>query len=169
MHNFRGVQKPWRCHRSDEIQKKDVFFFGKSCSRDFGALACHPSTLIDFVNTALASKGSVETICMIWVGCRTQRAVTGPMIFKKISIFFGKSCSRNFGAPGCHPSSVIDIANTALARKRSVKAVCRISEGYRTHGGVTGPMNLKKKKNRSFFSENRAPEILGALVAIQAL
>ena len=56
---------PWRCHWSDEIQKKDVFFFEKSCSRDFGEPACHPSTLVDFVNTALASKDSVETICMI--------------------------------------------------------------------------------------------------------
>ena len=74
----------------DEIQKKGRFLFRKSCSRDFGALACHPSTLIDFVNTALAYKGSVETICMIWVGCRTQRAVTGPMIFKK-SAFFSES------------------------------------------------------------------------------
>ena len=88
--------------------------------------------------------------------------------FQKISIFFGKSCSRNFGAPGCNPSSLIDIANTALARKRSVKPICRISEGYRTHGGVTGPMNLKKKQEL-FFSENRAPGILGPLVAIQAL
>ena len=136
-----------------KFKKGLFFFFRKSCSRDFGALACHPSTLIDFVNTALASKGSVETICMIWVGCRTQRAVTGPMIFKKISIFFGKSCSRNFGAPGCNPSSLIDIANTALARKRSVKPICRISEGYRTHGGVTGPMNLKKKKQEFFFGK----------------
>ena len=160
MHDFRGLQNPYCYHWSEEIQKRTFFFFRKSCSRDFGALACHPSTLIDFVNTALASKGSVETIFMIWVGCRTQRAVTGPMIFKKISIFFGKSCSRNFGAPGCNPSSLIDIANTALARKRSFKPICRISEGYRTHGGVTGLMNLKKK-NRSFFSEKRAPGILG--------
>ena len=65
MHDFRGIQKHWRCHWSDEIQKKVRFFFEKSCSRAFGARACHPSTLIDFVNTALASKDSVETIFMI--------------------------------------------------------------------------------------------------------
>ena len=66
MHDFRGIQKQWRCHCSDEIQKKYVFFFfEKSCSRAFGARVCHPSTLIDFENTALANKDSVETICMI--------------------------------------------------------------------------------------------------------
>ena len=73
-----------------KFKKDDVFFFGNSCSRDFGAPACHPSTLIDFVNTALDSNSSVETICMVWWGCRTHRAVTGPMNFKKISIFFRK-------------------------------------------------------------------------------
>ena len=151
MHDFRGIQNPWRCHWSDEIQKKGrFFFFGKSCSRDFGAPACHPSTLIDFVHTALASKISAETICMIWEGCRAHRAVTGPMNFKKSAFFFGKSCSRIFGAPGCHPSTLIDIANTALASKRSVKPICIISEGYRTHGGVTGPMKLKKKQDFFF-------------------
>ena len=40
------------------------------------------------------------------------------------------------------------------------------SEGYRTHGGVTGPM--KFKNSRIFFPENRAPGILGPLLAIQA-
>ena len=42
-----------------------------------------------------------------------------------------------------------------------------ILEGYRTHGGVTGPMKLKK--NDVFFSENRAPGILGPLAALQTL
>ena len=74
----------------------------------------------------------------------------------------------DFGAPGCHPSTLIDFANTVLASKRSVEPICIISEGYITHGGVTGPMKLKKK-NRIFFSENRAPGILGPLAAIQAL
>ena len=154
-----------------KFKKKTTFFFGKSCSRDFGAPACHPSTkqIIDFVNTALASKCSVETICLIWEGCRTHRAVTGPMNFKKKQhFFFGKSCSRIFGAPGCHPSTLIDIANTALASKRSVKPICIISERYRTHGGVTGPMKFKKKTG-FFFLENRAPGILAPLAAIQTL
>ena len=39
MHDFRGIQNPGRCDWSDEIQKKDVFFFGKLCSRGFGTLA----------------------------------------------------------------------------------------------------------------------------------
>ena len=42
-----------------------------------------------------------------------------------------------------------------------------ISEGYRTHRGVNGPMNFKKLGR--FFSENGAAGILGPLAAIQAL
>ena len=72
---------------------------------------------------------------------------------------------RDFRAPGCHASTLIDFANTALARRSSVKPICVISEGYRTHGGVTGPMKFKKGR---FFSQNRAPGILGPLLAIQA-
>ena len=52
---------------------------------------------------------------------------------------------HDFGAPGCHPSTLIDFANTALASKYSVESKSMISEGYRTHRGVTGPMNFKKK------------------------
>ena len=126
-----------------KLKKKDVFF-GKTCSRDSGAPACHPSTLIDFINTALARKGSVKPISMISEGYRTHGGVTGPMNFKKIISFFGKSCSRNFGAPGCHPSTLIDIANTALASKRSLETKCMITEGYRTHRGVAGPKNFKE-------------------------
>ena len=71
-----------------------------------------------------------------------------------------------FGLPGCHPGLLIDLVNAALASKISVDPKCMISEGYRTHGGVTGPMKFKKKGH--FFSENRAPGILGPLLAIQA-
>ena len=87
-------------------------------------------------------------------------------ISKNQEVFFGKSCSRGFGAPGCNPSTLIDFANTALAFKSSLKPICMISEGYRAHGGVTGPMKFKKKD--VFFSENRAPGILGPLAAIRA-
>ena len=103
---------------------------------------------------------------MILEGYRTHGGVTGPMKFKKRRFFFGKSCSRDFGAPGCNPCILIDLANTALARKSSLKPICMISEGYRTHGGVTGPMKFKKKD--VFFSEIRAPGILGPLAAIRA-
>ena len=105
---------------------------------------------------------------MIWEGCRTHRVVTGPMNFKKNQqFFFGKSCSRNFGASGCHPSTLIDLANTALASEGSLETKCMITEGYRTQRGVAGPMKFKKKGR--FFSENRAPGFLGPLAAIQAL
>ena len=60
----------------------------------------YQSTLFDLANTVLAIKGSVETICMNSVSYRTQKAVTGPMNFKKSRRFVGKTCSRVFGAPG---------------------------------------------------------------------
>ena len=170
MHDFRGIQNPWRCHWSDEIQKKGrFFFFGKTFSRDFGTPGCNPCTLIDLANTALASRGPVKPICMISEGYRTNRSVTGPMNFKKSGrfFFFGKSCSRDFGAPGCHPDTLIDLANIALVSRHSAKNICLISEGYRSHRCVTGPKNFKKI--RRFSSENRAPGVLGPLAAIRAL
>ena len=102
-------------------------------------------------------------------GYRTHRGVTGPRNFKKSGhfFFFGNSCSKDFGDPGCHPSTLIDLANTAVARKSSVKTIRMISSGYRNQRGVTGPMNFRKTD--VFFPENRAPGILGALHAIQAL
>ena len=104
---------------------------------------------------------------MIPEGYRTHRGVTGPTIFKsRMFFFFGKACSRDFGAPGCHPSTLIDLANTALSNKSFVEPICIISEGYRTHRGVTGPMIFK---SRTFFLEKRAPGILGPLAAIQTL
>ena len=83
------------------------------------------------------------------------------MNFKKIRIFFSENrAPRFFGAPDCHPSALIDLLNTAMASKQSVEVICMFSEGYRTQRGVTGPMNFKKVR-RFFFSETRAPGILG--------
>ena len=81
------------------------------------------------------------------VGYRTHRAVTDPMSFKKSRRFVAKPGSRVFGAPGCHPSTLIDIVHTALSIKCSVKTICLISEGYRTHGAVIGPMSFKKSRH----------------------
>ena len=90
------------------------------------------------------------------------------MNFKKSGNFFSENrAPRIFGAPDCHPSTLIDLLNTALASTSNVKTICMISVGYRTHRGVTGPINFKK--SGGFFSENRAPGILGTLVAIQTL
>ena len=145
MHDFRGLQNPYCCHWSDEFQKIRTFFSGKSCSRGFGAPGCHPGTLIDLVNTALAGKISVQPKFMISGGYRTHGCVTGPMNFKKKTFFFfGKSCSRDFGAPACHPSTLINFVSTALASKGSVETICMIWESCRTHRAVTGPMNFKK-------------------------
>ena len=148
------------------FKKSGRFFFGQSCSQIFGAFGCHPSILIDLANTALASRSIVKTICMIPEGYRTHIGVNGPMNFKKRDIFFEKSCSRDSGAPGCYPSTLIVLANTALASKNSVKSICMISEGYRTHRNVAGPMNFKKSGHflGKLYSRN-----FGTLAAIQAL
>ena len=99
MHEFSELQNPSSCHWSDEFQKI-MTFCRKTVLPGFGAPGCHPSTLIDLVHTALASKCSVKTICLISEGYRTDRAVTGPMNFKKSRRFVGKSRSRVFGASG---------------------------------------------------------------------
>ena len=132
--------------------KKSRRLVGKSCSRVFGAPGCHPSTLIDLVHTALPSKCSVKTICRISEGYRNHRGVTGTMNFEKSRRFVGKSCSRDFGAPGCLQFTLFDSANTALASKRYVETICMNSEGYRTHRAVTGPMSFKK--SRRFFGKS---------------
>ena len=126
----------------------------------------YQSTLFDLANTVLASKSFVETIIMNSVGYRTNRAVTGPMSFKKSRSLVGKPCSRDFGAPGCHPSTLIDIVHTALASKCSVKTICLISEGYRTHRAVTGPMSFKKSRRfvgKSCSRDFGAPGYIKAL------
>ena len=143
------ISEGYRTHRAvtgPMSFKKSRRFVGKSCSQVFGAPGCHPSTLIDIVHTALASKCPVKTICLNSVGCGTHRAVTGPMSFKKSRRFVGKPCSRDFEAPGCHPSTLIDNVHSALAIKCSVKTICLISEHYRTHRAVTGPMSFKKSR-----------------------
>ena len=67
---------------------------------------------------------------MISEGYRTHRGVAGPKNFKKNRrFFFGKSCPRDFGAPGCNPITLIDLANNALASKVPVEPICMISEG----------------------------------------
>ena len=139
--------------------KKSRRFVGKPCSRDFGAPCCHQSTLFDLANSVVASKSSVETICMISVGYRTHRAVTGPMSFKKSRRFVGKPCSRVFGAPCCHQSTLFDLANSVVASKSSVETICMISVGYRTHRAVTGPMSFKKSRR---FVEKPCSRVFGA-------
>ena len=131
------------------FKKIRTFFFGKSCSRDFGATGCPADTLIDLANIALSSRLSRQPIGIISEGYRTHRGVTGPMVFKSGTFFFLENrAPGDFGAPGCHPSTLFDLENTALASKSSVESICMISEGYRTHRGVTGPMIFK---SRTFF------------------
>ena len=100
------------------------------------------------------------------VGYRTHRVVTGPMSFKKSRRFVGKPCSRVYGAPGCHQSTLFDLANTFLAIKGSVKTICMNSVGYRTHRAVTGPMSFKKTRR---IDGKPCSRDLGHLAAIQAV
>ena len=148
-----------------KFKKKDVFF-RKIVLPGFWDPDSHPSTLIDLVKIDLAIKDSVETKRMIAEVYRTHSVVTGPMNFKNLGHFFsGKSCFRDFGAPGCHPGTLIDLVNVALDIRESVETISMILEGCRTHRVVTGPMNFKKS---GFFSETRTPGISGPLAAIQA-
>ena len=140
--------------------KKRTFFFREIVLPGFWDPGCHACNLIDLVNTALASKASAKNICMISEGYKAHRGVTGPMNLKKIGQFFGNSCSRGFGALGCHPSILIDLINTALANRGSVEMKCMIAEFYRTHSVVTGPMNFKK--SGLFFSGKSCSRDFGA-------
>ena len=74
---------------------------------------------------------------------------------------------QGYWGPGCHLNNLNDLANNALASNGFSDAICLFSEGYRNHRVVTVPMNFKKPDD--FFSETRAPWILGTLVAIQTL
>ena len=88
------------------------------------------------------------------------------MKFKKKYVFSSKNRAPCFGARACHPSTLIDFVNTALADRGSVKTTCMIAEVYRTQSVVTGPMNFKKSGR--FFPESHAPGCLGHLAAILA-
>ena len=59
----------------------------------------YQSTLFDLANTAMASTNSVQTICMISEGYKTNRDVTGPMNFKKSRRFFSESRAPEFLGP----------------------------------------------------------------------
>ena len=143
MHDFSGLQNPKSCHWSDEFQKITKFC-RKTVLPGFWGTWLNQSTLFDLASTVLASKDSVETICMISVGYRTQRAVTGPMSFKKSRRFCRKTVLPGFWGTWLYQSNLFDHANTVLASKDSVETICMNLVGYRTHRAVTGPMSFKK-------------------------
>ena len=146
--------------------KKSRRFVGKSCSRVLGAPGCHPSTLIDIVPTALASKCSVKTICLISEGYRTHRAVTGPMSFKKSRRFFRKIVLPGFWGTWLYQNTLFDLANTVLSSKSSLETICMNSVSYRTHRAVTGPMNFKKSRR---FVGKSCSRVFGAPGYIKAV
>ena len=122
------ISEGYRTHRgvtgSMIFKSRTFFFLEKRAPGDFGAPGCNPSTLIDLANTALGSKSTLETICKISEGFRANSSVTDSMNFKKIrTFFFGNSCSRDFGGPDCHPSTLIDLAITALANRSTAETI----------------------------------------------
>ena len=128
MRDFRGLKNPWSCHWSDEFQKITTFC-RKLVLPGFWGTWLYQITLFDLANTVLASKGSVETICMNSVGYRNHRAVTGPMSFKKITTFCRKTVLPGFWGTWLYQSTLFDLANTVLASKGSVETICMNSVG----------------------------------------
>ena len=63
---------------------------------------------------------------------------------QKIRTSFSENHAHAFAAPIYHPSSFIDIANTVLANRRSVKTICMVSGSDSTHIEVTGPTTFEK-------------------------
>ena len=66
--------------------------------------------------------------------------------FQKITTFCRKIVLPGFWGTWLCQSTLFDIANTVLASKSPVKSICLISEGYRAHRAVTGPMSFKKSR-----------------------
>ena len=126
----------------------------------------YQNTLFDLANTVLASKCSVETICMNSVSYRTHGAVTGPMSFQKIATLCRENVLPSFWGTWLYQITLFDLANTVLAWKSSVETICMNSVSYRTHRAVTGPMSFKKSQR---FVGKSCSRGLGDLAAIQAL
>ena len=165
MHEFSGLQNPLSCHWSDEFQKITTFC-RKIVLPGFWGTWLYQSTFFDLANTVLANKSSVETICMNSVVYRTHRAVTGPMSFKKSRRFVGKSCSRDFGAPGYIKALFLTLQTLFWLKKSSVETISMNSVVYRTHRAVTGPMSFKKSRRfvgKSCSRDFGAPGYIKAL------
>ena len=160
MHEFSGLQNPSSCHWSDEFQKITTFC-RKTVLPSFWGNWLYQSTLFDLANTVLAKKKLCRDHMHEFRGLQNPSSCHWSDEFQKITTFCRKTMVPGFGAPGCHPSTLIDIVHTALASKCSVKTICMNSVGYRTRRALTGPMSFKKIT--TFLSENRAPGFLGHL------
>ena len=70
---------------------------------------------------------------------------------QKIRTSFSEKHAPDFAAPVCHPSNFIDLANTLLAKRRSVKTICMVSGCDSTH--MVGTSAVNSKQPRRFFWE----------------
>ena len=144
--------------------KKFGPFIGESCSWDFSAPSCQPSTFIDLATTALANRRCVKTICMVLGSNSTHMIVTSPVYCKQRGLFWGSY------VPGKMLSLVaIQALFLTFQTLPCLKKVCK----NHMHGlreleypyGCTGP--VKSKQPGRFFCGNHAPGILRTLAAIQ--
>ena len=65
---------------------------------------------------------------------------------------------QGFWGPGCQLNTLIDLANIALASKKSLKAICFFFRGLQKH--MVSLVRRISKSQDVFFSENRAPGVL---------
>ena len=79
--------------------------------------------------------------------------------FQKIRTTFSEKPASLICGPVCHPSTFIDLANTTLADRRSVKTICVVLGSDSTHMDVTGP--VKSKQPGRFFGKIMFPEFCG--------
>ena len=123
---LRELQYQDRCHWLMEFQKIGTFFW-RNLLLELFCPQLPSNHFIDLANIVLANRRSVKTICLVSGFESAHMDVTRPMNFeKKSDFFFVKSCSRDFVAPSCHPSTLIDFAKFALASKLSLKTMWTI-------------------------------------------
>ena len=102
---------------------------------------------MDLANIVLANRRSVKTICTVSGSDSTHMVVTSPGKSKQPGRFFGGGENPGPGTlrvPFCHPSTFIELSNTALVKKRFVKTICMVSRNDSTHIVVTDPVNPKQ-------------------------
>ena len=81
------------------FKKKQDIFFGNSCSRDFGATDCYPSTLIDLANTAVLVEIQERPYARFARATESIEVSLVRWISKVGRFFLGKLCSRGFWGP----------------------------------------------------------------------
>ena len=123
---LRELQYQDRCHWLMEFQKIGTFFW-KNLLLELFCPQLPSNHFIDLANIVLATRGSVEIICLVSGSDSAHMDVTRPMNFEKnCELFFVKSCSRILRPLFAYPSTFNDFAKFALASKLSLKTMWTI-------------------------------------------